>query len=335
MWRRSRRLQEFMKHGFGICCFAAGFGSLVCTYLAFPSPETSHKRLFHVSSVGFFIFTVIGYLHGPDSISRLKIAAFRLALVFSSSGLGLCGWLWRWSETLLLLLTLVTCLFQVMCVEFQLKGKHVQAHASLTLLLPGVGAVYRNSEHHHWIKQLQGSEDLDHIRRLKDIDMADEGTRWAIGLIVTAVCVILTTGAIAGWKLFCNGSSAVSNDAGKAALPQQQHQQPGQPGSQASWRHQQGQQPSPTPVSPQQQQPAATVIGNADSQSSCLAPGNETSKLASLQASVTPSDCRVDCPSRPTKMFDYWSGPTSQRGHASFTACCFRCISRATRKCKW
>eukprot|EP00928_Gymnodinium_smaydae_P097456 TRINITY_DN8832_c1_g1_i1.p1 TRINITY_DN8832_c1_g1~~TRINITY_DN8832_c1_g1_i1.p1 ORF type:complete len:426 (+),score=60.90 TRINITY_DN8832_c1_g1_i1:151-1278(+) len=167
----------------------AGSGSLFCTYIGFPSPDCYVRALFRVSSVGFFTFTLIGYSYGYESSSSLKKAAFRLALLFSSGGLGLCGayWMDAVPRLLLLILSIFTCLFQAVCVHFQLDGSGLLLHTGLTALLPALAG---SSD---VIKNRLSSTSEQEARILQADDGESDETTWAYKIIVAAVCVIVGT----------------------------------------------------------------------------------------------------------------------------------------------
>eukprot|EP00928_Gymnodinium_smaydae_P097457 TRINITY_DN8832_c1_g1_i2.p1 TRINITY_DN8832_c1_g1~~TRINITY_DN8832_c1_g1_i2.p1 ORF type:complete len:432 (+),score=45.94 TRINITY_DN8832_c1_g1_i2:151-1296(+) len=172
----------------------AGSGSLFCTYIGFPSPDCYVRALFRVSSVGFFTFTLIGYSYGYESSSSLKKAAFRLALLFSSGGLGLCGayWMDAVPRLLLLILSIFTCLFQAVCVHFQLNGSGLLLHTGLTALLPALASVGPGGSSDVIQNRLSSTSEQE-ARILQADDGESDETTWAYKIIVAAVCVIVGT----------------------------------------------------------------------------------------------------------------------------------------------
>eukprot|EP00928_Gymnodinium_smaydae_P004596 TRINITY_DN11562_c0_g1_i1.p1 TRINITY_DN11562_c0_g1~~TRINITY_DN11562_c0_g1_i1.p1 ORF type:complete len:396 (-),score=42.31 TRINITY_DN11562_c0_g1_i1:207-1394(-) len=199
---QSQELQTFRRQGFDICCLMAGSGSLFCTCIGFPSPDGYVRTLFRVSSVGFCTFTVVGYSYGYESSSVVKRAAFHLALVFSSGGLGLCGayWMNDVPRLLLLILSVFTCLFQAVCVNFQLEGSGLLLHILLTAILPGLASVGHGASNDVVNDSL--SVILQQEARILQADDGESGETWAYLIIIAAVCVVVGTISLAVGKVW-------------------------------------------------------------------------------------------------------------------------------------
>eukprot|EP00928_Gymnodinium_smaydae_P087798 TRINITY_DN71_c0_g1_i3.p1 TRINITY_DN71_c0_g1~~TRINITY_DN71_c0_g1_i3.p1 ORF type:complete len:409 (+),score=44.54 TRINITY_DN71_c0_g1_i3:107-1333(+) len=190
---QSEDVQTSRKQGFNICCLMAGSGSLFCTYIGFPSPDVYVRFLFRFSSVGFFAFTVIGYAFGYESSNFLKTAALHMALVFSNGGLGLCGayWMEAVPRLLLLILSIFTCVFQAVCVHFQLEGSGMLLHTGLTALLPALASVGPGVSSDVINDSLSAISEQE--ARILQADDGEFGETWAYKIIVAAVCVIVGT----------------------------------------------------------------------------------------------------------------------------------------------
>eukprot|EP00928_Gymnodinium_smaydae_P050582 TRINITY_DN34133_c0_g1_i1.p1 TRINITY_DN34133_c0_g1~~TRINITY_DN34133_c0_g1_i1.p1 ORF type:complete len:408 (+),score=49.66 TRINITY_DN34133_c0_g1_i1:73-1296(+) len=188
---QSENLQTFSQDGFNVCCLLTGVGSLFCIYIGFPSPDACVRFWFRFFNVGFFTCTVVGFSYGYESSSVIKKAAFHLAFVFCSGGFGLCSayWMDGVPRFLLLIMGMLSCLFQAVCVHFQLEGTGLVFHPLLTALMPafvsvGTGAGYDVSKDSLSIV-------FEQEARILQAEYGESGEAWASKIIVAAVCVVV------------------------------------------------------------------------------------------------------------------------------------------------